>query len=430
MLLHAWQRMVALHGERAPHLVVIGQSGWEAENVEDLLQRSRRLQGHVTVLRQCTDAAAARLAAPCARAAVPVLRRGLRHAGGRGAGGRAAGDRERPAGAAPAGRRRGRVSRSDRHPRPGSTRSIDYAAPDSARRAAQLARIAALPGAAPGATISRASMPSSTSSASGFARRRACVGQARRALDRGRVTAAAAARSAAWWLSARKLSLARRFLPQHEVRALRECRDARARRGARAVGRRAAAAGRAAGPGGVAARRRLPALGRPGCRSGAAAVVGGRPQRRHLLRSRRGRAAWSGCSIEAEVDAGACGARGRPARGDRRRRAEQVQRRQRAGWQRPAGLRAGQAVVLVPGQVESDASIVRGCSAVRTNLALLQAVRADRPDAWIVYKPHPDVLAGLRSGSAADAALRALLRRDRHRLHRSHRCSMRSTRSM
>ncbi len=55
MLLHAWQRMVALHGEQAPQLVVIGQSGWEAENVEDLLQRSRRLHGHVTVLRQCSD---------------------------------------------------------------------------------------------------------------------------------------------------------------------------------------------------------------------------------------------------------------------------------------------------------------------------------------------------------------------------------------
>ncbi len=57
MLLHAWQRIVESNPDDAPHLVVIGQRGWEAENVEDLLQRSRVLQGHITVLRQCSDAA-------------------------------------------------------------------------------------------------------------------------------------------------------------------------------------------------------------------------------------------------------------------------------------------------------------------------------------------------------------------------------------
>jgi capsular polysaccharide export protein len=79
----------------------------------------------------------------------------------------------------------------------------------------------------------------------------------------------------------------------------------------------------------------------------------------------------------------------------------------RPGWQRPAGVPPGQRVVLVPGQVETDASIARGAGRVRSNLALLQAARADRPDAWLVYKPHPDVLAGLRSGQALDAATRA-----------------------
>ena len=57
MLLHAWQRMITLYGDSSPHLVVIGQKGWEAENVEDLLQRSKLLRGHITVLRQCTDVA-------------------------------------------------------------------------------------------------------------------------------------------------------------------------------------------------------------------------------------------------------------------------------------------------------------------------------------------------------------------------------------
>lgn len=66
-------------------------------------------------------------------------------------------------------------------------------------------------------------------------------------------------------------------------------------------------------------------------------------------------------------------------------------------WQRPPEARH---VVLVPGQVENDASIAFGAPAVRTNLGLLEAVRRSRPDSWIVYKPHPDVLAGKRPGEA------------------------------
>ena len=54
--------------------------------------------------------------------------------------------------------------------------------------------------------------------------------------------------------------------------------------------------------------------------------------------------------------------------------------------------------ILVPGQVEDDASIRFGCDAVRTNLALLQAAREANPEAVILYKPHPDVVAGLRKG--------------------------------
>lgn len=54
--------------------------------------------------------------------------------------------------------------------------------------------------------------------------------------------------------------------------------------------------------------------------------------------------------------------------------------------------------ILVPGQVEDDASILKGGGDVRTNLALLQAARAAHPEAVIIYKPHPDVEAGLRAG--------------------------------
>lgn len=63
-------------------------------------------------------------------------------------------------------------------------------------------------------------------------------------------------------------------------------------------------------------------------------------------------------------------------------------------------------VVLVPGQVEDDASIRLGCTTVRTNLALLQAVRAALPNAFIVYKPHPDVASGNRKGRVALSAAR------------------------
>jgi capsular polysaccharide export protein len=67
-------------------------------------------------------------------------------------------------------------------------------------------------------------------------------------------------------------------------------------------------------------------------------------------------------------------------------------------WRKPATDRR---VILVPGQVKSDLSIAYGAYSVRTNSALVAAVRAENPDAYIVYKPHPDVLAGLRENDAA-----------------------------
>ncbi len=56
----------------------------------------------------------------------------------------------------------------------------------------------------------------------------------------------------------------------------------------------------------------------------------------------------------------------------------------------------GQKIILVPGQVETDASIALGGLEIKTNLALARLVRANNPDAWIIYKPHPDVVAGVR----------------------------------
>ena len=65
----------------------------------------------------------------------------------------------------------------------------------------------------------------------------------------------------------------------------------------------------------------------------------------------------------------------------------------------------GRAVVLVPGQVEDDASIREGTRTIATNADLLSWAREAHPEAYLVYKPHPDVEAGLRKGAVPDAVL-------------------------
>lgn len=69
--------------------------------------------------------------------------------------------------------------------------------------------------------------------------------------------------------------------------------------------------------------------------------------------------------------------------------------------------RDGRLRILVPGQVEDDASIRMGAVDLRSNEALLKAVRQAYPTAFIIYKPHPDVVAGLRIGAVADAGVLA-----------------------
>ena len=59
--------------------------------------------------------------------------------------------------------------------------------------------------------------------------------------------------------------------------------------------------------------------------------------------------------------------------------------------------------ILVPGQVEDDVSIRLGTRDICTNLALLRSTREQNPDAILIYKPHPDVEAGLRPGALSEA---------------------------
>jgi capsular polysaccharide export protein len=62
----------------------------------------------------------------------------------------------------------------------------------------------------------------------------------------------------------------------------------------------------------------------------------------------------------------------------------------------------GRRYILVPGQVEDDRAVLCGGGTVRGNLDLLRRVRQHEPDAYILYKPHPDVEAGHRIGGIAD----------------------------
>ena len=55
ILLQIWARLVRAYGMNAPRLLVIGQRGWECEQVFDLLDRSEALRGVVVEVGHCSD---------------------------------------------------------------------------------------------------------------------------------------------------------------------------------------------------------------------------------------------------------------------------------------------------------------------------------------------------------------------------------------
>lgn len=63
----------------------------------------------------------------------------------------------------------------------------------------------------------------------------------------------------------------------------------------------------------------------------------------------------------------------------------------------------GRRLVLVPGQVEDDMSVLAGGGGLTSNLELLRRARALEPEAEIWFRPHPDVDAGHRKGTVTDA---------------------------
>ena len=98
LLLQVWRQLVEELGESAPHLVIVGQRGWECEQVVEPPREMPGASGErsraFTLLRRRT----CKLARPCAGAAVSVVRRGFWHSAGRGADLRPPGHCQRPAG--------------------------------------------------------------------------------------------------------------------------------------------------------------------------------------------------------------------------------------------------------------------------------------------------------------------------------------------
>ncbi|HEX4506124.1 MAG TPA: glycosyltransferase family 1 protein [Alphaproteobacteria bacterium] len=55
LLLQLWRKMAAELGDKAPHLVIVGRRGWENENVVDMLERCPSIRGKVHEFSRVTD---------------------------------------------------------------------------------------------------------------------------------------------------------------------------------------------------------------------------------------------------------------------------------------------------------------------------------------------------------------------------------------
>lgn len=55
LILNLWRELVGDMGSNAPHLIIIGQRGWECEQVVDMLERCATIQPFVTELSNCSD---------------------------------------------------------------------------------------------------------------------------------------------------------------------------------------------------------------------------------------------------------------------------------------------------------------------------------------------------------------------------------------
>src|SRR5581483_8051415 len=63
LLLNVWRRLAERLGAAAPRLVLVGQRGWENEQVIDMIERSPAVRGLVEERNDLSDAAMAKLLA-------------------------------------------------------------------------------------------------------------------------------------------------------------------------------------------------------------------------------------------------------------------------------------------------------------------------------------------------------------------------------
>ncbi|MEO1331146.1 MAG: capsular polysaccharide biosynthesis protein, partial [Pseudomonadota bacterium] len=70
---------------------------------------------------------------------------------------------------------------------------------------------------------------------------------------------------------------------------------------------------------------------------------------------------------------------------------------------RPSPPKSDRTRVLVVGQVNGDASLRFGGGYPGGNLALIEAARRRWPEGFLLYKPHPDVVSGLRPDPDGEA---------------------------
>ncbi|CAM3543585.1 capsular polysaccharide biosynthesis protein [Psychrobacter glaciei] len=78
---------------------------------------------------------------------------------------------------------------------------------------------------------------------------------------------------------------------------------------------------------------------------------------------------------------------------------------QHTSWVHNAKV-SGKHRILIVGQVEDDLSVQYCGSEIKTNSGLIERVQRDNPEAYLIYKPHPDVEAGLRVGKVGEAHLK------------------------
>jgi glycosyltransferase involved in cell wall biosynthesis len=77
MLLTIWLRLIERLGDDVPRLIIIGQRGWEAQPVFEMLDRFDKLRGHVVELNRCSDHELARHVASARALLFPSLAEGF-----------------------------------------------------------------------------------------------------------------------------------------------------------------------------------------------------------------------------------------------------------------------------------------------------------------------------------------------------------------